>query len=178
MQLGLLALGQQNEGPAKGHAQIKNEFLYLREMTRRRILLLLVALLVLGQFYRIDKTPPASDAQKDFLAITNAPEEIKEIFTQACYDCHSHQSEYPWYTSVFPVSVWIRSHIRGARQKLNFSTWGDDDAGKQRHNLEDIAAVYEDGRMPPSSFKLMHPEAKLSPEQVERVLAWTRSITK
>ncbi len=148
------------------------------KMTRRRIFLLLIVLLVLGQFYRIDKTPPASESQKDFLVVTNAPQDVREIFTQACYDCHSHASEYPWYTNIFPVSVWIRSHIRGARQKVNFSKWGDDDSGKQRHNLEDIAAVLDDGIMPPKSFKLLHPEAKLTPEQVQRVLTWTRSQIK
>jgi len=147
-------------------------------MTRRRIFLLLIALLVLGQFYRIDKTPPATEAAQEFFAITKAPQDVQDIFIQACYDCHSHQSEYPWYTNVFPVSVWIRGHIRGARQNVNFSTWGDYDAAKQRHKLEEVVEVFDNGRMPPKSFKALHPEAKLTPAQIQRVLAWTKSKIK
>ena len=115
---------------------------------KRTILLVLLAVLVIMQFFQIDKTNPPVDANKDFINIVNPPADIAEMMKNACYDCHAHTTAYPWYTSIAPFSFLIRSHIRGGRQKLNYSLWNDYSEEDKKHHFYEMAEVLEDGRMP------------------------------
>lgn len=125
---------------------------------------LLVGLLLI-QFIRIDKTLPASDPSQDFLAVNATDEGTANILRNACYDCHSHQTEYPWYTNVAPLSWWIQNHILEGREHLNFSIWSTYPAKKSHHKLEECIEMTKEGEMPLASFTWTHPEARLSSEQ-------------
>ncbi len=138
----------------------------------KTILLSLLAVLVVIQFFQIDKTNPESDPAKDFIALENPPQEVGELLKNACYDCHSHSTEYPWYTSIQPVGWWIRGHYRGARQHLNFATWGDYEAKKKAHKFEEMVEEVKGGEMPMKSYTWMHPEAQLTDEQRQKMVAW------
>lgn len=63
----------------------------------------LIAVVVIIQFFQIDKTAKAGDASQDFITMNNPPVEIKELLESACYDCHSGNTNYPWYTYIQPV---------------------------------------------------------------------------
>ena len=138
-------------------------------MTRKKIiryiLIALALFLVIAQFFPIDKTNPESDPEKDFLALEQPPQEVASLLKDACYDCHSNHTKYPWYTSVAPVSWWIKGHIDHGREHLNFSTWTDYPAKKANHKLEECFEVVEEKEMPMLTYWLVHPEAKLSDEQ-------------
>ncbi len=139
---------------------------------KKKILLGLLVILVLLQFIRIDKTNPESIPAKDFIAIENPPANIATILKNACYDCHSHHTAYPWYTNVAPISLMIRSHIRGGRQQVNFSTWADYDAKKKNHKIEEMIEVIESKYMPMKSYTWLHPEAKLSGDDRKILVDW------
>ena len=145
-------------------------------LTRRNILIGLVALLILMQFKRIDKTMPPIEEAKTFLNYADAPLQVQRVLKDACYDCHSYETKYPWYTNVAPVSIWIGGHIKNGRQQVNYSIWGDYTPSKQKHKIEESIEVLEQKRMPPKSYKWMHPKAKMSDKDLSALLAWFKSL--
>jgi len=146
-------------------------------MRKRNILLGLLVVMLLIQFIRIDKVNPASPAGQDFVTVEKPPAAVASILKNACYDCHSHQTTYPWYTNLAPVSWMIRSHIKGGRQHVNFSTWGAYDAKKRDHKLAEIAEEVGENRMPMKSYTWLHSEAKLSAADREILINWVKSKT-
>lgn len=104
----------------------------------KRILLGLVGLLLVIQFFRIDKTNPPVNQAKDFIKLSSPPAKVAQLLKDACYDCHSHETKYPWYTNIAPVSWWIKNHIDHGREHLNFSVWADYEAKKRIINLKSV----------------------------------------
>lgn len=138
----------------------------------KKILLLLLAVFVIMQFSRIDKTNPKVEKAKDFISLTNPPADIEKMIRSACYDCHSHETKYPWYSNVAPVSWIIGNHIEEGREYLNFSLWGDYKEGKANHKLHECEEEVEEGHMPISSYTWTHGDADLSDEQREKLAEW------
>jgi hypothetical protein len=141
----------------------------------RIILLSLLAVLVVIQFFRIDKTSPKADPAKDFVAIEQPPQAVSEMLKHACYDCHSNHAQYPWYTNIQPVGWWIKGHIQGAREELNYSEWADYNNDDKPRGLKEMAEEVEKGNMPLKSYTWMHPEARLTDAQRAELAAWFKS---
>ncbi len=142
-------------------------------MTRNRIILLgIVAALIIMQFIGIDKTNPPVEASKEFMTLMTPPTEIATMLKASCYDCHSHETTYPWYSNVAPVNFWLKGHVRNGSKKLNYSTWGNYEPKKAAHKLEECAEVLEDKWMPLKSYTFMHPAGKLSEEDRATLIAW------
>lgn len=141
----------------------------------KKIAISCIFLLVIIQFIRIDKTSPAVVIENDFIVQTNPPEHIQTILKTSCYDCHSYESTYPWYTNVAPISWWVKQHINEAREELNFSEWGTFKEKRKKHKLEECFEMIEEGEMPLPSYLFVHSEAKLSTEQKNELVAWFKS---
>jgi len=133
----------------------------------KKILIALVVLFVLIQFFRIDKTNPVSAIENDFIEIYQPPVEIAIMLKTSCYDCHSNESKYPWYTNIAPVSWLVKHHINEGREYFNFSEWTSLTVKKQNHILEECAEEVEEGEMPLPSYLIMHSESKLTQDQIE-----------
>jgi len=142
----------------------------------KKILLLLVIFLILGQLIRIDKSVPETDAKLDLFAMNKAPADIKAMVKGACYDCHSYETTYPWQTEIAPASWWIKGHIKNGRQNINFSEWGTYDAGKRKYKGEESAEVLENLRMPPKSYRFMHTPAQLSEGDRKKLADWFKRL--
>ena len=140
------------------------------------IVLVFLLIVVVIQFIPVDRTAPEPDAGQDFLMSYEMPLEFMSLVREACYDCHSYESEYPWYAFVAPVSMWIQGHIDHGREELNFSTWAAYDVPKKLHKLEEMVELIEDDEMPLKSFKLTHPEARLTAEQKAKLIDWLNSL--
>lgn len=134
-------------------------------MNRKKIGLGFLGFFLVIQLIRIDKSTPAGNFSDDFIVSEATEENVAMLIKNACYDCHSHQTEYPWYAQVAPVSWWIKNHINEGRKHLNFSVWTTYNAKKQKHKLEECIEMMENNEMPLKSFTWTHPEAKLSDEQ-------------
>ena len=141
-------------------------------MTRKKIALLIVLVLLGIQAIRPSRAVPKIDSSKDFLTIYPGEKATKELFKAACYDCHSYETKYPWYTYVAPVSFWIAGHVRNGRKKLNFSTLGTLDAKDQGHLMHECASVIEEGRMPPKGYVRMHSNAHLTEADKKALIEW------
>ncbi len=133
----------------------------------RNISLAVIGAFAVMQLFPIEKTNPPSDPQKDFINVENPPAEIASLLKKACYDCHSHETKFPWYTSIQPFGWWIRGHIRGGRQNLNFSEWASYDSDKKGHKMVESEEKVGERHMPMKSYVNMHPEAKLSDDDVQ-----------
>lgn len=138
----------------------------------KKILIGLIAILVIIQFFRIDKTNPIVVQENDFITITNPSENIKNILKASCYDCHSNETKYPWYTNFAPLSWWIKHHIDEGRDELNFSEWGTFKEKRKHHKLEECIELVEENEMPLSSYLITHSEAKISSENKALLLEW------
>jgi hypothetical protein len=100
------------------------------------------------------------------------PENLQQILSNACFDCHSNNTNYPWYNQVAPVSWMLSKHVINGKDELNFSEWGKLDAYDKIVALEDIRQEVEQKTMPLKGYVAMHKEAKLSEEQVAALLDW------
>ena len=89
----------------------------------------------------------------------NKPE-TRALAQGACFDCHSNETAWPWYSNVAPVSWFVEQDVSDARRTLNFSEWQK----TYRHAKDAPGAVHE-GEMPLRSYRLMHSPARLTPEQ-------------
>ena len=86
--------------------------------------------------------------------------QTRALAQRACFDCHSNETVWPWYSNIAPVSWLVQNDVIEGRQKLNFSNWSG-----QRIELDEISEVILGGYMPPASFASMHPQAKLTPRR-------------
>ena len=143
---------------------------------KKKIFYLLIILLVIAQFKRIDKTNPVSVPEEDFFSLVKAPDDIENLIRTSCYDCHSHNSEYPWYSDLAPVSWWLADHITEGREHMNFSIWGQFDAEKQDHKLEECVEMLEDKEMPMLPYMIAHRDAWLSQEDREQLVTFFSSL--
>ncbi len=130
----------------------------LRAMGWKRLLLwsTLVLLAILGliqavPYGRSHSNPPVAAEPK-----WDSPR-TRELAVRACFDCHSNQTVWPWYTNIAPVSWLSQSDVSGGRETLNFSEW----TRPQEAALEAASAAGE-GEMPPWQYTLIHPKARLS----------------
>jgi len=101
-----------------------------------------------------------------------APADVEAVLRRSCYDCHSHETRWPWYSRVAPVSWWLADHVAEAREDLNFSAWPAFDLEAQQHAFEDIREQVSEGEMPLTSYTLLHPRARLSATDRETLLRW------
>ncbi len=142
----------------------------------KRILLGLLILLVVAQFIRPDYSNPPVDSSQDFIQVHNPPSEIASMIKSACYDCHSHETVYPWYSQVAPVSWWTVHHVEEGREHLNFSVWTTYNAKKKAHKMEECHEEMEKGAMPLQGYDLMHADAKLSASQKEALVNYFKEM--
>ncbi|MGS0748279.1 heme-binding domain-containing protein [Halpernia sp. GG3] len=142
----------------------------------KKVLIVLLIAFVIIQFFRIDKTNPMVNKGADFLVIKNTPENVAKIIKTSCYDCHSNETIYPWYTNIQPVAWFLKDHIDEARKNLNFSNFATYTPERQAHKLSDAAEEVESGEMPLSSYTIIHTDANLSAEQKVLVVNYFRKI--
>ena len=108
----------------------------------------------------------------DFLAAEAPPPPIAALFRGACYDCHSYETQWPWYSHIAPVSWLIASDVQGGRRHLNFSDWPVDDPERAAKRLENASEELGYKEMPPGQYKIMHPEARLTDAQLQQLTEW------
>ena len=139
---------------------------------RKKIAWALLLVFVGMQFIRPEKNLDNSDHLASFLSETNPPAEVRELLKTSCYDCHSNNTEYPWYNAVAPVSYWLADHVKEAKGHLNFSAWETYDAKRKDHKLEEVVETVGEGEMPLDEYTWTHQGARLTQQQREAITAW------
>ncbi|CAH0279977.1 heme-binding domain-containing protein [Chryseobacterium sp. WG14] len=131
----------------------------------KKVLVVILVAFIMIQFFPIDKTNPAPTPGMDFLKIKNTPDPIAKIIRTSCYDCHSNETKYPWYSNISPASWVVKNHINEGRKHLNFSTFAVYESKRQLHKIEECLEMIEKKEMPLESYYLGHQNAKLTDEQ-------------
>ena len=129
----------------------------------------LAALFVAVQFVPVARTNPPVTTE------VFAPPEVKALLRGACYDCHSNETRWPWYSHLAPVSWWMADHVEEGRRDLNFSRWPLLDFEAQTDAFREIVKQLEKDGMPPQSYRIAHSEARLSDEEKDALVAWARA---
>ncbi len=130
------------------------------------------ALAVLGiiliaiQFVPVDRSNPPVESEVVASVL------VRDILERSCYDCHSHESKWPWYGYVAPVSWLVVHDITEAREHLNFSTWSRYSVEERRGIWSEIREEVEAGSMPLWFYLPLHPQAKLSDEDLGTLSDW------
>lgn len=104
----------------------------------------------------------------------NAPDAVKQILVESCYDCHSNKTKWPWYNKIAPISWVIKKDVINGRSNMNFTEWDKYKSIEQDMKEMILEAIKED-RMPPLLYQLGHPSAKLTEEEMDIIEKWAKS---
>ena len=139
----------------------------------KKILTLGFVIFLLLQFYQ-----PARNLDygrvlpSHFTKIYAVPSDVKTILRTSCYDCHSNSTEYPWYSYIQPVRLFLDNHINEGKENLNFSEFGNYSERKQGNKLEEIVKQIKAEEMPLASYTMIHKNAILTQENKKVLINW------
>lgn len=143
----------------------------MKKILKIAVIVLVVAFIAV-QFYRPDRTNPPIVRAETLEATMQVPDNVEAILKRSCNDCHSNQTNYPWYSNVSPFSWLLANHIEDGRRNLNFSVWETYDVKKKRRKLDEICEQVETGEMPYNQYLWIHRDAKLSESDVKLLCDW------
>ena len=137
------------------------------------ILLLAFAAMALLQLTNPARTDPP--VTQDFLAATAPSPAVAALFRAACYDCHSHETKWPWYSHVAPVSWGVVGDVNQARLHVDLSLWPTNNTDSAVRILQAMSEEIQSGRMPLPHYTMIHREARLTEKQRGDMAAWLSS---
>ncbi|WP_268034488.1 heme-binding domain-containing protein [Algoriphagus sp. PAP.12] len=142
----------------------------------KKISIAILVILVLIQFIPVEKND-SGDQQFNISNNYEIPGNVQTILKNACNDCHSNQTEYPWYSKIQPVGFWLNNHIQEGKGHLNFSEFTNRPLAYQNHKLEETIEMVEQNEMPIPSYTYLglHPEANLSEGEKQEIIDWAKS---
>ncbi len=137
-----------------------------------KLLVALFAAFVIIQFIPANLPVVVKQNKDDLIATTDVPADIAQKLKTSCYDCHSNETNYPWYSYVAPVSFLVSRDTREGRRKLNFSIWNNLSKVKKAKYLDNINDEITEGEMPMKIYTYLHSGSKLSEKDREAIAAW------
>jgi cytochrome c551/c552 len=120
------------------------------------------------QFITVDRTNPPVTGEIE------APEKVMAILRTSCYDCHSNETKWPWYSYIAPASWLIADDVQVGRGHMNFSEWSGYNTKQKNHKRKECGEEVEEGEMPLWFYIPLHPEANLSEEDTATLLSWSK----
>ncbi|RAI84415.1 heme-binding domain-containing protein [Algoriphagus yeomjeoni] len=141
----------------------------------KKIGIVLLVVLVAIQFIPYEKnegTPAAAPLSGSY----NVPDNVDKLLVNACNNCHTNKSEYPWYASIEPVGYWLNQHIEDGKRHLNFDEFTNRPLAYQNHKFEETIEMVEEKEMPLESYTYLglHPEANLSDADRQVIVDWAK----
>ena len=103
------------------------------------------------------------------------PDNIQRILEESCYDCHSNETTWYWYTKYAPISWLIAHDVNEGREYLNFSTWDKYSENEKKELMYESIEEIKEGEMPLKIYELMHPDSKISEEELEILTTWIKN---
>lgn len=140
-------------------------------MTKTKIIMLvIVGIFVILQLIPVNQTNPL------VVQDVNAPDDIKTLLKTSCYDCHSNESKWPWYSRIAPGSFLISHDVIEGRKHLNFSEFSNLDAFDSTDIADELIEVLEEGEMPILPYLLLHPNASLCDSETKALIGWANTL--
>jgi mono/diheme cytochrome c family protein len=129
--------------------------------------ILVFALIQLVPFGRDHTNPPVVSEPQ-----WSSPE-ARALVKQSCFDCHSNETVWPWYSNVAPASWLVQFDVNEGRRKFNFSDWN-----RNPGELDEMIEVIREGEMPPLKYTINHPEARLNAQKKQELIDALKSSIK
>jgi heme-binding protein len=133
--------------------------------------LVVLVLVVAIQFIPVETTNPPVEGD-----IPTSPA-VKAVLRRACYDCHSHETVWPWYSHLAPISWLLVRDVQEGRAELNFSTWPRYSTPQQVKKLQESWKDVSAGEMPPWYYLPIHRDGRLSDDDRTLLEQWARTPT-
>lgn len=140
------------------------------------MLIAVAFILIAIQFIRPKKNIETSVQKSDIRIKYNVPRNVISLLEKACYDCHSNNSRYPWYTYIQPIAWITAHHIEEGKRELNFSEFGTYSLKKSNHKLEEVEETVNHREMPIKSYLQLHPEADLTDNEKNLLIMWSKDL--
>jgi Haem-binding domain len=142
----------------------------------KKIMYGLLAALVVIQFFRPAKNN-SGDQFYDISKKYEVPDDVATILKNACNDCHTNTTQYPWYANIQPVAWWLAGHVNDGKRHLNFSEYTARKVAVQNHKFEEIAEMVEEKEMPLASYTWfnLHPGSDLSDAERHTLINWAKA---
>jgi hypothetical protein len=112
----------------------------------------------------------------DFLLVNNPPKNIRILLQKSCYDCHSNNTDYPWYNKIKPVAWFLEDHIADGKKELNFSQWNSLSNRRKNSKLKSIINQIKNDEMPLSSYTLIHRNGILSETEKQEIIQYITQL--
>jgi hypothetical protein len=143
---------------------------------KKRLKWFALALVTIEVIASVATLPPASQRPDGpLLEGAQVPPKVLAILDRSCRDCHSDATRYPWYSYLAPVSTLVSRDVTRGRGFLNLSKWTEYSVIRRQRALTGIANQVKDGLMPLDIYIRLHPEARLSNEEVDLVFDWVQT---
>lgn len=142
----------------------------------KKIGLAFIAVLLIIQLIPANLPEVSENNPDDLLANNSVPENIESILRSSCYDCHSNETVYPWYSYVAPISFLVSKDTRKGRKHLNFSEWQSLSKPDKAEALDELVEEVESGEMPMKIYPVTHPDARLTDEQRQELINWADDL--
>jgi hypothetical protein len=140
----------------------------------KKILLSILVVFIAIQFIQPARNKNGGVLATNISKMISIPDSVQVVLKNACYDCHSNNTNYPWYSYVQPMGWMLNNHIRNGKKELNFSDFGSYSARRQQSKLKSIASQIRDSEMPLSSYTWVHKTARLTKEEKALIINWVQ----
>lgn len=144
----------------------------------RKILIGILVVFVIIQFFKPAKNISAAETPNDIFVHYPANDTLKQLIKTSCYDCHSNNTRYPWYSNIQPVAWFLNSHVEEGKSKINFAEFASYAPKKADHKLEELIDEVKAGDMPLKSYTLIHRDANLNSDQRKAIIQWVEVVKK
>ena len=142
-------------------------------MSRMKKIGLAVLIVLIGiQFIQPARNENGQALHTDISKTVFIPGNVKSLLQTACNDCHSNNTNYPWYANIQPMGWLLANHIKDGKAELNFSEFGSYSQRRQQSKLKSIASQVKDDEMPLASYAFLHKNARLTKEQKALIIDW------
>jgi len=142
------------------------------------LFLVLLSAFIIIQFFHPTKniSTDISIYKNDISTIYIIPDSVHQILKTSCYDCHSNNTQYPWYNNIQPIAWWLNHHVKEGKRALNFSEFASYSIRKKYKKLDGLIKEIQSDKMPLSSYTLIHRYAILTTDQKEKLINWATVI--
>jgi hypothetical protein len=144
---------------------------------RNKILIGIAVAFVIIQFIRPQRNKTNQSAPASFESLYSVPDTVNRTLHVSCYDCHSNNTNYPWYSNIQPVGWFLQRHITRGKAELNFDDFGTYTERKKISKLKSMMNEVSDGKMPLCSYTMIHSNAKLSVVEKRVLVTWLKKTT-
>ncbi len=141
----------------------------------KRILTAGLVIAAAAQFIRPERTNPQTDPALSIRNDSLLTPAVLGLIERACFDCHTNETNWPWYSSVTPVNFLVARDVSEGRGHLNLSQWLSQPPARRASSLERMYDEVSDGAMPLPPYLILHPEASLTDDEKKMLLDWLAS---